>query len=60
MLHGIKAVHPLTGLKLPVFLASYVVGDYGPGAVMGVPFHDERDCAFALANCLPLIQVLAE
>ena len=57
-LHGIEALHPITGEKLPVYVASYVVGEYGPGAVMGVPFYDERDCQFALDNCLPLIQVL--
>lgn len=54
-LHGVKAVHPLTGKQLPIFVASYVIGDYGPGALMGVPLHDERDCAFALENGLPLI-----
>ena len=59
-LYGVEAIHPLTGKKLPVYVASYVLADYGPGALMGVPLHDERDCAFALANCLPLIQVLSE
>ena len=59
-LHGVEVEHPLTGQKLPVFVAPYVVADYGPGALMGVPLHDERDCAFALANNLPLIQVLSD
>lgn len=59
-LHGVEAVHPLTRQRLPVYVATYVVGDYGPGALMGVPLHDERDCAFALVNNLPLIQVLTE
>ena len=54
-LHGIDAVHPLTGKRLPVYVASYVLADYGLGSIMGVPLHDERDCAFALANGLPLI-----
>ena len=54
-LNGIQAVHPLTGEPLPVYVASYVVGEFGSGALMGVPFHDERDFAFALANELPFI-----
>lgn len=57
-LHGVHAIHPFTGAELPVFVASYVLADYGPGALMGVPMHDERDCAFALENNLTLIQVL--
>lgn len=59
-LHDINAIHPLTGKPIPVYIASYVLADYGPGAVMGVPFNDERDCSFALENNLPLIQVLSE
>lgn len=47
--------HPLTGEAIPIFVTSYVHADYGTGAIMGVPFHDERDCAFALANDLALI-----
>ena len=54
----IKAVHPLTGEELPVFATTYVLSDYGTGAIMGVPYHDERDCAFALKNSIPLIQVI--
>ena len=54
-LNHVKAVHPLTGKELPVYVASYVVADYGLGSIMGVPLHDERDCAFALANNIPLI-----
>lgn len=45
-----KAIHPLTGRAVPVFLTTYVLNDYGTGSIMGVPFHDERDCAFALKN----------
>ena len=60
LLHGVQVLHPFTGAKLPVYVASYVLADYGPGALMGVPMHDERDCAFALENNLTLIQVLHE
>lgn len=42
-LHGIWAKNPLTSKQVPVYVASYVLADYGNGSVMGVPFHDERD-----------------
>ena len=54
------AIHPITGKRLPIYVTSYVIGSYGTGAVMGVPFHDERDCAFALENGLDFIQVSDE
>lgn len=50
LLEGLSCNHPLTGENLPVFVTSYVHADYGTGTVMGVPFHDEPDCAFAFAN----------
>ena len=59
-LHGIWAKHPLTGKQVPVYVASYVLADYGNGIVMGVPFHDERDQAFALENDLDMICVVDE
>lgn len=49
-LRNIKAIHPITKEEIPVYLTTYVLNEYGTGAIMGVPFHDERDCAFALKN----------
>jgi leucyl-tRNA synthetase len=57
---GIFATHPLTGEKLPVFVADYVIGDFAHGCVMGVPAHDERDMGFAKAHGIPVIQVIDE
>jgi leucyl-tRNA synthetase len=51
---GSTRPHPLSGVRLPVLTADYVVESYGTGAVMGVPAHDERDRRFALANDLPV------
>ncbi|NIB40130.1 leucine--tRNA ligase [Pseudomaricurvus alkylphenolicus] len=56
---GLKAVHPLTGEQVPVWVANYVLMDYGSGAVMAVPGHDERDFAFANNYGLPIVQVIA-
>lgn len=53
---GYKAVNPVTGKLIPVYIADYVLGNYGTGAVMGVPFADERDREFAKAYNLPLIE----
>ncbi|WP_341781475.1 leucine--tRNA ligase [Ectopseudomonas mendocina] len=50
-------IHPLTGDKLPVFVANYVLWGYGEGAVMAVPAHDERDFEFAGKYDLPIVQV---
>jgi len=55
---GAKAVHPLTGARLPVFAAPYVLGGYGTGAIHAVPAHDERDHAFARAHGLPIAEVI--
>ncbi len=54
---GQFVIHPLTGDKLPVFVANYVLWGYGEGAVMAVPAHDERDFEFANKYGLPLVQV---
>ena len=55
---GIRARHPLTGDAIPVWIANYVLMDYGSGAVMAVPAHDERDWEFARQYDLPLITVI--
>ena len=55
---GYRAVHPITGEKVPVWVANFVLIEYGSGAVMSVPAHDTRDHAFALAYGLPIRQVI--
>lgn len=56
---GIYAVHPLTGKQVPVWAANFVLMDYGTGAVMSVPGHDQRDWEFAHKYQLPIQQVIA-
>jgi leucyl-tRNA synthetase len=51
---GAYAVHPFTGKKVPIWVANYVLFEYGTGAVMGVPAHDERDFLFAKKYDLPI------
>ena len=55
---GVYAINPINGQKIPVYVADYVLGAYGSGAVMAVPAHDERDYAFAKKHGLPIVQVL--
>ena len=55
---GAGVTNPLTGEELPVWIADYVLADYGTGAVMGVPAHDQRDMAFATSNKLAVRQVI--
>ena len=55
---GAGVINPLTGEELPVWIADYVLADYGTGAVMGVPAHDQRDMAFATSNKLAVRQVI--
>ncbi|HSC78992.1 MAG TPA: leucine--tRNA ligase [Chitinolyticbacter sp.] len=59
MATGEFVIHPLTGEKLPVWVANYVLWGYGEGAVMAVPAHDERDFEFANKYSLPIKQVYA-
>ncbi len=56
---GSYALHPLTGENVPIWVANYVLVDYGTGAVMGVPAHDERDFEFARKYNLPIRIVIA-
>ena len=56
---GINAIHPLTGKEIPVWVGNYVLMDYGSGAVMAVPAHDQRDYEFAQKYQLPIEQVIA-
>ena len=55
---GIKAINPLTGTKIPVWISDYVLSTYGTGAIMAVPAHDTRDYEFATKFNLPIIQVV--
>ncbi len=55
---GIEATHPLTGEQVPVWTANFVLMDYGSGAVMAVPGHDQRDWEFAHKYNLPIKQVI--
>lgn len=56
---GISVLHPLSGKKIPVWIANFVLAEYGGGAVMAVPAHDERDFEFAKKFNLPIIQSIA-
>lgn len=59
MFTGAYAINPLTGKKLPIWIADYVLSSYGTGAVMAVPAHDERDYEFASKFNLPINEVIA-
>ena len=55
---GLRVIHPLTGGKIPVWIADFVLMDVGTGVVMGVPGHDQRDGDFARKHNLPIIKVI--
>jgi leucyl-tRNA synthetase len=56
---GAFALHPLTGDRIPIWIADYVLAAYGTGAVMAVPAHDERDFEFARQYGLPIVEVIS-
>ena len=58
-LKGVKAINPVSKEEIPLFVADYVLGEYGTGAIMAVPAHDERDFAFAKKYNIPVTQVVA-
>ena len=57
---GSYAINPLSGEKTPIWLADYVLADYGTGAIMCVPAHDDRDFEFATKFNIPIVQVIAK
>ena len=57
---GSYAINPLNGKEVPIWLSDYVLADYGTGAIMCVPAHDDRDFEFAKKFGLPIIQVIAQ
>ena len=55
---GADAINPVNGERIPIFVADYVLGGYGTGAIMAVPAHDERDFEFAKQFGLPIVKVV--
>ena len=55
---GAFAINPVTGQKIPIWIADYVLISYGTGAIMAVPGHDTRDFEFATKFALPIVQVV--
>ena len=55
---GTQAIHPLSGETIPIWIADYVLMEYGTGAIMAVPAHDERDFAFAQQYDLPIVETI--
>lgn len=59
MLDGVKAINPVNGKEIPIFISDYVLISYGTGAIMAVPAHDTRDWEFAKKFDLPIIEVVS-
>ena len=57
-LQGVYAINPVNGKQVPVFIGDFVLANYGTGAVMAVPSHDQRDFEYAVAHNIPMIQVI--
>ena len=57
-LKGIYAINPVNGKEVPVFIGDFVLANYGTGAVMAVPSHDQRDFEYAISHEIPMIQVI--
>lgn len=57
-IEGVSAINPINGKEVPIFLGDFVLGDYGTGAVMAVPSHDQRDFEYAIEHNLDMIQVI--
>ena len=58
LVKGVKAINPVNGKEVPIYLGDFVLGDYGTGAVMAVPSHDQRDFEYAKEHDLEIIQVI--
>lgn len=58
-LQGMYAINPVNGKQVPIYIADFVLGTYGNGAVMAVPTHDQRDFEFAQQHNIPMIEVIA-
>jgi leucyl-tRNA synthetase len=58
-LKGVRAINPVTGNEIPIYISDYVLATYGTGAIMAVPGHDTRDWEFAKKFRLPIIEVVA-
>lgn len=57
-LKGVYAINPVNGKEVPLFIGDFVLANYGTGAVMAVPTHDQRDFEYAKAHNIPMIQVI--
>ena len=57
-LKGVYAINPVNGKEVPVFIGDFVLANYGTGAVMAVPSHDQRDFEYAISHNIPMVQVI--